>query len=203
MSKGITENLFQSIQVEETSKGYCMSHDGRKPGLSKNNISQQNFIHASENQQKVIEILNHTLADEALLRIKTRNAKWNVSGPGFIELRSLFELHLTQVNDFSDEIAKRIHTLHGQQIISISEYIAGSRLSETPEVIPNVFQLLADHESLIRFFLEDCEYCTKFYDDTSTSEMLQRIIRQHEKITLKLRSFIKRISINNVYQAIF
>ena len=179
-----------------------MSLDGKKHGLSIINILQQNLIHNSENLQKVIEILNHALADEALLCMKTRNAKWNLSGPGFIELSSLFELHLTQINDFSDEIAKQIHMLHGQQIMCFSEYIANSRLSENTEIIPNVFHLLIDHESLIRFFLEDCRYCTELYEDTSTSEMLLRIIRQHEKITWILSSIIQKEPIKNVYPAI-
>lgn len=161
-------------------------------------IPQLNLIQNSDNPQKVIEILTHALADEALLSMKTRNAKWNLCGKGFFELCSIYELHINQINGFADEIAKHTQILHGQQIGSFSEYIANSRLSETPGVTPNVFQLLSDHESVIRFLREDYRNCTKFYEDVSTAEMLIKFIRQHEKIAWMLRSFIQKESINDI-----
>ena len=176
-----------------------MSLNEKQSGLLKIVIPPLKLIQDSENPQKVIEILTHALADEAVLSMKTRNAKWNLCGNGFFELCSIYEIHINQINGFTDEIAKHTQMLHGQQIGSFSEFIAKSRLSETPGVTPDVFQLLSDHESVIRFLREDYRNCTKFYEDLSTAEMLIKFIRQHEKIAWMLRSFIQKESINNVF----
>lgn len=175
-----------------------MSLKEKQSGLPKIAIPSLNFIQDSDSRQKVIEILTHALADESVLSMKTRNAKWNLCGTGFFELCTIYELHRKQINDFADEIYKRTRMLHGPQIGSFSEYLAKSRLAETPGVIPDVFMLLSDHESVIRFFREDYRNCAKFYGDFYTSDVLIKIIRQHEKIAWMLRSFIQKEYINNV-----
>lgn len=179
-----------------------MSLNEKKAGLSITTIPSTKFIRDLIKSQSVVEILNHALADEAILSMKTRNAKWNLVGPEFFELCLIYELHLKQINDFSDMITNRLQILQGQQVQSFSEYIANSRLIENPGVTPDVFQLLTDHESVIRFFREDYRKCINSYEDSGTSEMLLSIIRQHEKIAWMLRSFIQQKPINSVFPAI-
>ncbi|MHB8136268.1 MAG: Dps family protein [Anaerolineaceae bacterium] len=164
-----------------------------------NAIHPLKLIKDSNNPQKVIEILNHALADEIVLSMRTRNSKWNLHGAGSFELCNLYEINLGQIDIFENEIVSRIKMLQGKQIGSFSEYLAKTRLSETPGTRPGVFQLLLDHESVIRFFREDLRNCSKLYEDISTSEMLIKFIRQHEKIAWILRSFIQKDSTNNVF----
>lgn len=144
-----------------------------------------------DNPIKVVEILNHVLADEAILNMKTRNAKWNSCGQGFFELHNIFEIHNKQLNDVAEEISDRIQVLHGLQIGSFSEYLSNTRLVENSGITPDIHQLLKDHESIISFFSEDCRYCSKVYEDESTSELLISIIRQHEKMAWMFRSYIQ------------
>lgn len=182
--------------MEEMRKGFLMPRNNKHSGVIDITIPRLDSNQDSSNQKRVSEILIHIFADEAVLSLKTRNAKWNLCGTYFLELSSIYEIHLKQINEIIDEIAELTQKRHGQQIGSFSDYLANSRLSETPGVIPDVFQLLTDHESVIRFFREDYRNCTKFYEDMSTSELLKKFISQHEKIAWMLRSFIQKESIH-------
>jgi len=181
-----------SSQKEELRKGYCMNLKEKKSGKVKIAMPLLIFSRDSDNVQKVVDILMHVLADETLLSMKTKNACWNLCGSDYFELSSIYKIHLLQLNDFLEEIANRIRMLNGQQTGGFSEIITNSRLSETPGVIPNVFQLLSDHKSLIRFFRKDYRKCKESYADICTSEMLIELIRGHEKIAWMLGSFIQK-----------
>src|SRR5512140_3539984 len=115
-------------------------------------------------RRSVVEILNQTLADEAVLTVKTRNAHWNVSGPGFFELHILFDSQYKLLNDISDEIAERTRMLGGIALGSMHEFIKHTRLEEQPGIVPEILHLLADHEACIRFLREDATKCTEEYD---------------------------------------
>ncbi|HEX7566933.1 MAG TPA: ferritin-like domain-containing protein, partial [Anaerolineaceae bacterium] len=64
-------------------------NDGHNPILQV--LIQPNIGLDSDIRRSVVEILNNTLANEAVLTVKTRSAHWNVSGPGFFELHILFD----------------------------------------------------------------------------------------------------------------
>ncbi len=141
-------------------------------------------------QLAVVKILNITLADEALLTLKTRNAHWNVSGAGFLELHYLlFNSQYEQLNDISDEIAERARMLGGIAIGSLHEIIRSTRLQEQPGKTPDLMDLLADHEALIRFLREDAKKCSEDYEDEGTFELMIGVMRLHEKMAWMLRSY--------------
>jgi starvation-inducible DNA-binding protein len=142
-------------------------------------------------RHSVVEILNNTLANEAVLTQKTRSAHWNVSGAGFIELHMLYDTQYEQLNDISDEIAERARMLGGIAIGSLQEFINFTRVEEQPGVVPDILRLLADHESSIRFLREDARKCNEEYEDEGTFELLVRIMRLHEKMAWMLRSYIE------------
>lgn len=144
-------------------------------------------------RHSVVDILNKTLANEAVLTVKTRNAHWNVSGAGFFELYILFNSQYEQLNDISDEIAERVRMLGGIAIGSLQEFIHFTRLEEKPGVIPETMDLLADHESSIRFLREDARKCTDEYEDEGTFELLVSVMRFHEKMAWMLRTYIEPV----------
>jgi starvation-inducible DNA-binding protein len=139
-------------------------------------------------RHSVVEILNKTLADEAVLTMKTRCAHWNVSGAGFFELHLLFDSQYEQLNDISDEIAERARMLGGMAIGSLHEIIHSTRLQEQPGITPEIMDLLADHEAFIRFLREDAKKCSEEYEDEGTFELLVGVMRLHEKMAWMLRS---------------
>ena len=164
-------------------------NDGHNPILQV--LIQPNIGLDSDVRRSVVEILNNTLANEAVLTVKTRSAHWNVSGPGFFELHILFDSQYKQLNDISDEIAERARMLGGIAIGSLQEFIRQARMAEQPGVVPDILHLLADHEASVRFLREDAKKCTDEYEDEGTFELLVSVMCLHEKMAWMLRSYIE------------
>ena len=142
-------------------------------------------------RQSVVEILNISLANEAVLAMKTRGAHWNVSGTGFLELHKLFEGQYNQLNDAAGEIALRTRMLGGFAMASLEETLNLTRLEEQPGEIPEILNLLADHEAAIRFTREDARKCSEEYEDDGSFELLVSVMHMHEKMAWMLRSLIE------------
>ena len=154
-------------------------------------LIQPNIGLEGDARQPLIGILNNTLANEALLILKTRSARWNMSGIGFFELRSVFDVQYKQLNDISDEVAERVRMLGGFTTASFAESLAHTQLDEQPGVAPDILHLLADHESIIRLLREDVRKCTEEFEDEGTYELLVGVMRLHEKMAWVLRSYIE------------
>jgi starvation-inducible DNA-binding protein len=188
-------------QKNHPMKGSYMGHnhnDGHNTKLQV--LIQPNIGLDSEVRHSVVGILNNTLANEAVLTVKTRSAHWNVSGAGFFELHILFDSQYKQLNDISDEIAERVRMLGGIAIGSLQEFIDYTRLEEQPGEVPDIMDLLADHEASIRFLREDTRNCTEEYEDEGTFELLVSVMRLHEKMAWMLRSYIETEPINGESQ---
>jgi starvation-inducible DNA-binding protein len=142
-------------------------------------------------RQSIVAILNTTLADGAVLAVKTRSAHWNVRGADFFELHTLFGIQYQLLNNISNEIAERARMLGGFAIGSFHEYISNARLEETPGIVPDLLHLLADHETSIRLLREDARKCTEEHEDMGTSELLVGVMGLHEKMAWMLRSYIE------------
>ena len=142
-------------------------------------------------RQSVVEILNISLANEAVLAMKTRGAHWNVSGTNFLELHNLFAGQYEQLNDSAGEIALRTRMLGGFAMASLEEILNHTRLEEQPGEIPDLLNLLADHEAAIRFMREDARKCSEEYEDEGSFELLVRVMHMHEKMAWMLRSMIE------------
>ncbi len=153
--------------------------------------TQPNIGLDSDARHSLVEILNHALANEAVLTVKTRSAHWNVSGAGFFELRILFDSQYEQLNQISNEVAERVRMLGGIAIGSLLEFIDFTRLDEQPREVPGIMDLLADHEAATRFLREDARKCIEEYEDEGTFEMLVSIMRLHEKMAWMLRSYLE------------
>lgn len=161
---------------------------------------QPNIGLESDVRQPIITILNKTLSNETVLSLKTRNAHWNVSGTGFYELHILFDTQYKQMNDISDEIAERVRMVGGIATGSLVEYLSQTQLDEQPGEIPDILQLLADHEKIIRLLHEDIRKCNDEFEDEGTSDLLVSLMRLHERMAWMLRSYIESEPIEGVSQ---
>jgi starvation-inducible DNA-binding protein len=186
-------------------KGVYMGDNGNDGhNLKLHVLIQPNIGLDSDVRHAVVEILNKTLANEAVLTQKTRSAHWNVGGAGFFELHILFDSQYKQLNDISDEIAERVRMLGGIAIGSLQEFIRYTRMEEHPGVVPDiptgiviptgtvVLRLLADHEACIRFLRDDARKCKEEHEDEGTFDMLVSVMRLHEKMAWMLRSYIDK-----------
>lgn len=152
---------------------------------------QPNIGLDGDSRLSVVEILNTILADEAVLTMKTRSARWHVHGPGLLDLRSLFDLQYHQMDKILEKIAERVCVLGGFATSSFEEYLNCTRLEEHPGEAPDIMNLLADHEAFIRFLREDAHKCFEEYEDHGTFALLVNFIHIHEKIAWLLRSYIE------------
>lgn len=161
-------------------------HKNRQPIHIQPNIGLESDIRIS-----VVKILNHALANEAVLSQKTRSAHWNVSGLGFFEMHILFETQYKQLNEITDKIAERVRMLGGLAVASFEQFLSHTRLQEKYTVIPDNLHLLADHETVIRFLREDIRKCNEECEDEGTAELLVGVMSLHEKMAWLLRSYIE------------
>lgn len=154
-------------------------------------LIQPNIGLDSDARQSVIEILNTILADEAVLTMKTRGARWHGRGPGFLEMKTLFDQQFNQLNELSDESAERVCVLGGFAISNFDEFLKYTRLGEQPGEIPGIMNLLADHEAVIRFLREDARKCFEEFEDHGTFTLMIGFIRMHEKMAWNLRTYVE------------
>ena len=141
-----------------------------------------------------IDLLSVVLSDEMILYIKYRKFHWNVCGESFMELHKLFEDHYKQLEEIIDEVAERISKLGGKTIGTAVEFAKYTRLKETPNKYPNqkemMSELLADNEMLVTEIRKDIDICSDDNHDAGTTDLLTRILQQHETMAWILRRYL-------------
>lgn len=148
---------------------------------------------SDKDRDGIAQILNTLLSDEYLLYTKTRNYHWNVSGPQFNDLHKFFEAQYGELNEIIDEVAERARAVGGNALGTLGEFSKQTRLREEPAKYPEagemISNLLADHESIVRFLRDDLTASAEKYHDAGTSDFLTGLMEQHEKMAWMLRSF--------------
>lgn len=152
---------------------------------------QPNIGLDSDTRRAVVQILNHALASEMVLAVKTRNAYWNVTGSGFVEQRIILNSQYMQLNETSEKIADRIRVLGGTVICDLKEFLQIAQIKENPGEVPGFLDLLADHEVSSRFLREDARKCSEQFEDEVSHACMVDILSLHEKMAWMLRSNIE------------
>lgn len=96
--------------------------------------------------------LGHLLADSYTLYLKTHNFHWNVTGPMFTTLHTLFETHYTELALAVDEIAERIRSLGHRAPGSYSEFMELATVKEaagTPNATEMIQELVEDMTTVV------------------------------------------------------
>ena len=144
--------------------------------------------------QKITTLLAVILADEMVLYNKTRKFHWNVRGESFMELHKLFQAQYTELEEVIDLVAERINKLGSKTIGTLKEYLALTRLSESPDTYPAqkemLTELLNDHESIIRSIRNDIEEMDEKYHEAVTIDFLTGLMAQHETTAWVLRRYL-------------
>jgi starvation-inducible DNA-binding protein len=140
-----------------------------------------------------VEALSRLLADSYTLYLKTHNFHWNVKGPMFTTLHTLFETQYTELALAVDEIAERIRAIGAP---APGSYAAFSKLtaikeSETaPPALEMVQQLAADQETVARSARAALEVAQASDDEVSADLAIARM-QIHEKNAWMLRSHLE------------
>ena len=154
---------------------------------------------SEEQRQGVIDLLNRDLSDAYLLLIKTKKYHWDVVGPQFRSLHTLWEEHYTALTENIDQLAERVRTLGGYPIGTAEGFLKNASIKEDPGTLPNAFgmveNLVGDHELVIRNLRDHIDQCGEQFHDQGTADFLTGLMEQHEQMAWMLRSFIEGESI--------
>ena len=145
------------------------------------------------NDEKVAKAASHLLADSYTLYLKTHNFHWNVTGPMFTTLHTLFETEYQELALAVDEIAERIRALGHVAPGSYTEFSKLASVKEStsvPKATDMIRELVADQETLAtsaRTLVEAAEAA----GDQASADLGTRRIEVHEKNAWMLRSHLE------------
>ncbi len=145
-----------------------------------------------ESRKEIVEGLSKLLADTYTLYLKTQNFHWNVTGPMFHSLHTMFEEHYTELAAAVDTIAERIRALGSP---APGSYVAFSELMSIKEEVGQpgakemVEQLVLGQEAVIRL-ARSLYPAVEEASDEATLDLLTVRIEVHEKAAWMLRSMI-------------
>ena len=151
---------------------------------------------SSGDRRKTSDGLAHFLSDAFTLYLKTHNFHWNVTGPMFNALHTMFETQYTEQWTALDEIAERIRALGFNAPGSYAEFIRLSSiaeepgLTEAPDWREMVRQLVVGNEAVCRTARKVLRTADEAGDDPTVDLMTQRL-NIHEKTAWMLRSLLQ------------
>lgn len=146
-----------------------------------------------KDRQAIAGGLSRLLADSYTLYLKTHNYHWNVTGPLFNTLHTMFEEQYTELATAVDEIAERIRALG---IVAPGSYRQFASLTELEESAGGesademIRQLLVGQEVVARTARAAFPAADKAADEP-TADLLTQRMQIHEKNAWMLRSMLE------------
>jgi starvation-inducible DNA-binding protein len=141
-------------------------------------------------REVMAEAVGKLLADTYALYFKTHAYHWNVTGPRFHDLHTMFELQYNELWTATDAIAERIRALGVMAPISYAEMAANSAISfddATPNADAMVANLVAGHEQVVATARAALKLAGENSDE-ATSDLVAPRITEHEKTAWMLRA---------------
>ena len=145
-------------------------------------------------RREVAACLSQLLAETYVLQLKTQYYHWNVTGPHFAALHTLFGAQYDAIALAVDEIAERIRSLGHTAPGTFREFLASASIREDKSLPASwqemVKQLGAANETVSR---EAKEWLTRVQKagDEGSADLLIRRIQEHEKAAWMLRSHLQ------------
>ena len=145
-------------------------------------------------RKEIADGLARLLADSYTLYLKTHNFHWNVTGPMFAALHTLFEEQYTDLALAVDQIAERIRALGMPAPGSYKQFAALSSVKEetsVPSAQDMVRQLVVGQETVVATARAVFPAVSKAQDEASADLLTQRM-QVHEKNAWMLRSLLEQ-----------
>ena len=143
--------------------------------------------------EQPIPELERLLASSYTLYLKTHNFHWNVTGPMFTTLHTLFETQYTELALAVDEIAERIRALGEYSPGSYSQFQERATVKEdatVPKAVDMIRNLVNDH-ALVAESARRLVRAAEEAGDDATTDLGVRRIDVHEKAAWMLRSHLE------------
>ena len=144
-------------------------------------------------RKKIAEGLSNLLADSYTLYLMTHNFHWNVTGPQFNTLHTMFMTQYTEQWAALDVIAERIRALGHHAPGTYKEFSKRSSISEidgVPKATEMIRHLVKAQEATARTARNLLPVVDKA-NDQPTADVLTQRIDVHEKTAWMLRSLLE------------
>ena len=136
--------------------------------------------------------LGRLLADSYTLYLKTHNYHWNVEGPLFNTLHTMFETHYIELANAVDEIAERIRALGVKAPASYTAFQALATVDEASgkeSADEMIRELVLGQEAVVRT-ARGVLPAANASNDEPTADLLTQRMQIHEKNAWMLRSML-------------
>jgi len=138
--------------------------------------------------------LSHLLADTYTLYLTTHNFHWNVTGPMFNTLHTMFMAQYTELWTAVDPIAERIRSLGHTAPGSYAQFVSLSSLPDAPTTPPKALEmvkiLVDGHEAVARTARGIFPLADKASDEP-TADLLTQRLTVHEQTAWMLRAMLQ------------
>jgi starvation-inducible DNA-binding protein len=149
---------------------------------------------SAAHREAIAKGLNALLADTFTLYLTTHNFHWNVTGPMFNTLHTMFMAQYTELWNAVDPIAERVRALGYPAIGSFADFKAASSLPDAPGKPPKAKEmiriLVEGHEAVARTARSLYPLVDEASDEPSADLLTQRL-DVHEKAAWMLRSMLE------------
>jgi len=144
-------------------------------------------------RQRIVEGLAHVLADTYTLYLKTHNYHWNVTGPMFNTLHTMFEVQYNELWMAVDEVAERIRSLGEYAPGTYQAYAELTSIEEdkgVPKAEAMIANLVKGHEAVARTARAVLPTASDVGDEATADLLIQRM-QASEKTAWMLRSMLE------------
>ena len=145
-------------------------------------------------RRKIATGLSHLLADTYTLYLTTHNFHWNVTGPMFTSLHTMFMTQYTELWGAVDPVAERIRSLGHAAPGSYAAFGALASIKDAPTTPPKALEmvriLVEGHEAVARTARGIFPLADKAGDEP-TADLLTQRLTVHEQTAWMLRSLLE------------
>jgi starvation-inducible DNA-binding protein len=149
---------------------------------------------SDKDREAIANGLSKLLADTYTLYLTTHNFHWNVTGPMFNTLHTMFMGQYTELWNAVDPIAERIRSLGHFAPGSYQQFSELTSLPDVPATPPKAVEmikiLVKGHEAVARTARSTFALAGEA-DDQPTADLLTQRLDTHEKTAWMLRSLLE------------
>ena len=147
---------------------------------------------SEEQRRQIADHLSSLLADTYTLYLKTHNYHWNVTGPLFNTLHTMFETQYTELAIAVDDIAERIRALGVTAPGSYRDFSGLTSVEESMggESAEEMIRGLVEGQETIARTARKAFPAADAAGDEPTADLLTQRMQIHEKNAWMLRSML-------------
>ena len=172
-----------------------MSKPSASPSVSPTSLAPAINIGITEKDRAAIaQGLSRLLADTYTLYLTTHNFHWNVTGPMFNTLHTMFMTQYTELWNAVDPVAERIRALGHPAPGSYAQFSQLASVPDVPATPPKALEmvriLVQGHEAVARTARELFPLADSA-NDQPTADLLTQRLTVHEQAAWMLRSLLE------------